>query len=153
MESALPLLLFLGCLTGFTLLILVCGYWSIEEERTRQQEEGALARGDLQGVPPAFFATPARAVSAGPAVAIDHAVIETVERYLEDEQLLAREFVEDPSAERLHVHSRWALMPTDSVFDRVRLHLSRERELAEEFVSNPSVERLYGRAQPLVAVG
>jgi len=152
MESALPLLLFLGCLTGFTLLILVFGYRTIEEERAREEAE-ARASAELPQMTRSFFAAPARASGAPEAVPVDDSVVESVEKYLHDEQLLASRFVEEPSAERLHVHSQWSILPNDSMFEGVEQLLSRERELAEEFVSNPSVESLYGQAHPLVAMG
>jgi len=143
MESALPLLLFLGCLFGCTILILVCGYKNIEEQRAQERER--LSNRDLL-VPQSFFGGRGRPGSRLQVPAdLGDALVEVVERYLRDEQLVVQRFIDEPSAERLHVHSQWSLLPNDSAFERVERHLSRERLLAEQFASNPTVERLHGR--------
>ena len=150
MESAIPLLLFLGLMTGATLLILICGCLNQQEE-TAGDEQAAGGGLDLVEVP-RFFARlePQASPTAGP---VDRELVERVVQYLHEEQILAAEFVDQPSVERLHGPAKWELVPDDSLRARVERHIRREQAQVREFISNPSVERLYGKARPLVAVG
>ena len=143
LETALPILLFLGFLFGTTLLILICGIQSRELERSEQSED-PLAGLDLQTLP-RFFGRPGEAAVPKPvAVIIDETLVHSVESFLREELALAEVFVEAPSVEGLHSKPATA-EPAISWSGRLERHFLREQEVATEFVANPSVESLYGR--------
>lgn len=146
MDSAIPLLLFLGLLMGFGVLVLACGIQSREEERAapcadprRKPDLLANAR---------YFARAGNPALADPAaVVVDRAVLERVEAYVRTELALAEVYVEDPSVEKLHEST--AGESRESLLQRLEGFLSREEALVAEFVSNPSIARLYESADPV----
>jgi hypothetical protein len=141
MATALPLILFLGFLFGATLLILVCGIQSRDEERAATGED--LATIELAAVP-RYFARPGRAAPEAPvAVVVDESALRSLELFLREEMALAEVFVDDPTLEHLHERSPREREHRETVFRHLEGFLRGEDASVSEYVARPSVERLY----------
>ena len=151
MESALPILLFLGFLFGSTLLILVCGIQNrAYEDAERSQTLGGLDLYEL----PRFFGPATNARIANPVtLVVDEADLRSIEAFLRDEMELVELFVGDPTAERLHLEQSEA-QRHPGLFERLDGYLAEEVAAAARFVSNPSPLGLHSpRGLALQAVG
>lgn len=146
MDSAIPLLLFLAFLFGGVVLILLMGYWSRDQEREDAAVEASLANETLLELPPAFFEKLAPAERKVLAAAVDDAIIEGVERFLRQEEAVAKSFAAEPSIERLHDVSERERRFGESLVERMEEYLRGELEQVTAFLLDPSVERLYGNA-------
>ncbi|MHC5009370.1 MAG: hypothetical protein ACYTG6_00290 [Planctomycetota bacterium] len=137
MESAVPLLLFLGFLFGSTLLILILGIQSREEEKREASEAEARSFDVRTGS--SFFASlePSAAVP-GRAFAAS-GMMRRVEDHLSKERTLAAGFVTQPSMETLFQGSA---PQADAAVVRLEHFLQDECRQAAAFVSAPSAERL-----------
>jgi hypothetical protein len=143
MESALPMLLFLGLLFFFTLAILVSGYASREQERA---ERGELTIAEL------FGATPLLApLSASPLVSekqVDPRLVTRIERHVRSEHAIASAFCCSPSPRILHERLSATPAPGDAWFEELRGFLARERAAVMRFLSSPSVSLLHPQPVP-----
>ena len=127
MESAIPILLFLGGLFALVMFALTMGILSREQERKEAEERAARPALDrLTG--PRFFAklepstdTKSPPVSRG-------SVIDTLERYLGAERVGARRFVAEPSAASL---LRNGDRRAGVVVGRVEQYLREERQIVK----------------------
>ena len=147
MDSALPMLLFLGFLLGFGLMVLVCSYQSREQDRT--EEPPTLQELALQSVPRFFGQANAPRIANPVALVIDEAAAQRLELFLKEEMAMAEFSLGDLATEAQH--------PGDeeterSLFERLESYLRREQEAAANFVLNPSVESLYGPSGELAPV-
>ncbi len=143
MDSAVPMLLFLGFLFAAVLLILVLGYRSIEAERNQKaaEDSGGL---DLSALSRSsrFFAL------AGEKPAADRpAAIEAVTDYLRLEWRYASEFGLQPSIERLYRGTRPDVEP---LVEEVERYLAGER-LCEAAVAGDSA-LLHARRETVATV-
>jgi hypothetical protein len=146
METALPILLFLGFLLGSMVLILICGMQRPREDEDDAPEE--LLQGlDLQAMP-RFFGQPKSRLLNPVMVVVDEPMVRQLEEFLQRELELAEVFVGDPSLE--HLHSR--LREDEAgprILERVEQYLRSEQQAVADFVSHPSIESLHDRFAPL----
>lgn len=148
MESALPMLLFLGLLFFFTLAILVSGYTGREQERA---ERGELTIAEL------FSATPLLA-PLGPLAAtgvvgekqVDPRLVTRIERHVRSEHAIASAFCCSPSPRVLHERLSPTPAPGEAWFEELRGFLARERAAVMRFLSSPSVSLLHPGPVPAV---
>jgi len=109
MESTVIFWLFSTFLIGGGMLVLLLGYRSIEEQRAREEEQREAqelrAVRDMAAMP-RFFAGPTvtDSLSAGPV--LDDALLADLESYVRAEQVLAAQFVNEPSVDSLYRQSR-----------------------------------------------
>lgn len=143
MDSAIPLLLFLAFLFGGVVLILLMGYWSLDQDREDAVVEASLANEALLELPPALFQKLAPEERRVLAEAVDDAIVDGVERFLRQEEAVAQSFVAEPSIERLHDTSDRERRFGDSLVARMEEYLRGELEQVTAFLRDPSVERLY----------
>lgn len=145
MESAVPMLLFLGALLGFGFLIMYCLYQDKELERA-EQEAGSRP---VREVPAASgFFQPIEddgregSDAAGPG-------IRNLEQYLRTQETLATGFVNQPSVDRL-LRRPGSEIPT-RVFDCIERFIRNEEQLVMLYLADPKVECLHLREAQTVA--
>lgn len=144
METAIPLLLFLGLLMGGGVLVLACGIKSREEEREAQRSDPRTAHDLLADA--RFFAVAHASALADPiAIVVERTALARVEAYLHGELALVELHMAEAGAETTREHAS-ADESRESLLQRLERFLDREQTLVAEFVSDPSVARLYQSA-------
>lgn len=101
MDGAYLLFLFIPALFGALFLMLLLGYRSVEQERSKEEETSRESRDNFIPVP-RFFARLSPERPADVAEGVNESVLRGVQRYLEMEQASAEEFVSRPSVDRLY---------------------------------------------------
>lgn len=145
MESAVPMLLFLGGLFFFGLLILVCGYQSRQLERGEVKGNPLAAR-DVHGTARFFAPVQSGGIFDESAEKLYQRCLES---YLADQRPFADRFVDEPSVETLLCRSEFETPATISF--RLECFLRKEQRAVAAFLSEPSVERLLRTEPELVA--
>lgn len=142
METAIPMLLFFASLFGFGMLILICMQQSKDLEQA--DREAALKSGNFNPAAPPFLANmlPETMVIG----AEDDSFIRSFEQYLQEQQVFATHFVDEPSLANLYCRKDPEV--PRRAFERIEKFLKKEQGLVKEFLSQPSVERLYHRLAP-----
>lgn len=143
MESALPLLLFLGLLFFFTLAVLVSGYTSREQERA---ERGELTIAELFGVTPLL--APLSAPTPVAEERVDPWLVTRIERHVRNERAIATAFLCSPSPRVLQERLAPTPPPSEAWLEELRRFLGRERAAVVRFLSSPSVSLLHPEAIP-----
>ncbi len=143
MESAVPLLLFLGFLVGGLFLILYLGYRSVEEgERAKAEAEASPAR--VPFVRPLFFGALGPPSPEARAAGARATVVERIEDFLRGECGAAAVFGARPTVEALY--SPISAAPAAGAMVRaLEEHVVAERAAVRGFVACPSVEALFAQ--------
>ncbi len=143
MESAVPLLLFLGFLVGGLFLILYLGYRSVEEgERAKAEVEASPARAPL--VRPLFFGALGPPSPEARTAGARATVVDRIEDFLRGECGAAAVFGARPTMEALYGAVRAAPAAGEMV-RALEDHVVRERAAVRGFVACPSVEALFAQ--------
>ena len=132
MSEWWPMLFFLSALIISTMMVLICGWANMQEER----DDASSARDEGPDRSP-FFAsgTDFQASSVEP----PRGGLESALRsYLEREQRVVAGFVSAPSLKSMYRESARPIAVED-----LEHHLERELQYAAGFVADPSVEKLY----------
>ena len=141
MDSAIPMLVFLGLLMVVGVLVLACGIQSREEERKARRADPRRRQDLLAGA--RFFASARADELADPvAVVVDRAQLARVEQFLCSELALAELHLADPSVQQLQEPA--SVREThESLLHRLERFLDSEQAVVSKFVWNPSVALLY----------
>jgi len=144
METATPMLLFLGFLFIGMWLMLVFSWQSAEKERKLREAADAAPEDAVAAMPRFFADLPAN--GGGRTAPVDQDLVAQVERFLCEERGLARKFVRAPDLESLHRGCVPARGP--ELIDEVTRYLAEERDLVRQFVAAPSIEFLHRLGAP-----
>jgi hypothetical protein len=141
MDSAIPMLVFLGLLMVVGVLVLACGIQSREEERKARRADPRRRQDLLAGA--RFFAAASESELADPvAVVVDRAQLTRVEEFLRAGLALAELHVADPGVQ--HLQEPATVREThESLLHRLERFLDHEHTVVTEFVLNPSIALLY----------
>ncbi len=137
MESAIPMLIFLGGLLGFGFLIMICVQQSVDMERAdaaaREQEQAAVATGKV--------ALRQEEAPAPQIEAIDAPLLERLRAHVLAERRSVRSFVSAPSR-----HTLLTFRPSEGVeglLQQVQEFLRCEQRAVHDYLASPSAERLH----------